>query len=126
MGASGANGCSKRGESSRRSPCVVTGWVSRGRELTPQLRVATLAWMFRRTADPPPDELPDDAPPDRATDPTANRPTEPDLATLPIAGITRRRVAMGIGALLAAWVVVIFARQVSEAAAASARAEAMI
>jgi cell division protein FtsB len=51
--------------------------------------------------------------------------TEPSLAALPIAGITRRRVAVIVGALLAAWIVIVFARQVGEAAAASARAEAI-
>ena len=50
---------------------------------------------------------------------------EPSLAALPIAGITRRRVAVIVGALLAAWIVIVFARQVGEAAAASARAEAL-
>lgn len=51
---------------------------------------------------------------------------EPDLATLPIAGITRRRMASVLGVLLAIWIVVIFARQVSEASAATGRAEGMI
>jgi cell division protein FtsB len=47
------------------------------------------------------------------------------LADLPVAGLTRRRVAILIGALVAAWVIVLFARQVSEASEATARAEAM-
>lgn len=51
---------------------------------------------------------------------------EPDLAALPIVGITRRRAAILLGVLLAAWVIILFARQVSEAAAATGRAEAMI
>ena len=50
---------------------------------------------------------------------------EPSLGALPIAGITRRRVAVIVGAVLAAWIVIVFARQVGEAAAASARAEAL-
>lgn len=54
------------------------------------------------------------------------RVTEPGLAALPIAGITRRRLATILGVLLAAWIVVVFARQVGEAAAATGRAEAMI
>lgn len=45
------------------------------------------------------------------------------LADLPVAGLTRRRIALVLGALIVAWVVVLFARQVSEASAASSRAE---
>jgi cell division protein FtsB len=47
------------------------------------------------------------------------------LADLPVAGLTRRRIAILIGALVAAWVIVLFARQVGEASEASARADAM-
>lgn len=47
----------------------------------------------------------------------------PDLAALPIAGITRRRVAILASAMLAAWIVIAFARQVGEASAATARAD---
>jgi hypothetical protein len=47
----------------------------------------------------------------------------PDLAALPIIGITRRRVAIIGSAMLAAWIVIAFARQVGEVSAASARAE---
>jgi cell division protein FtsB len=47
----------------------------------------------------------------------------PDLATLPIVGITRRRMAILLSALLAAWIVLAFARQVSEASDATARAQ---
>ena len=50
----------------------------------------------------------------------------PDLAALPIAGISQRRMATLLGALVAAWIIVLFARQVGDASAASARAEAMI
>ena len=82
--------------------------------------------MLRRSPHPPTDEPPDDARSTAASGDPANRPTEPDLRALPIAGFTRRRLAMVMGALLAAWVVVIFARQVSEASAASARAESMV
>lgn len=53
-------------------------------------------------------------------------PGGPDLSALPIAGITQRRLAIVLGALVAAWMVLLFARQVGEASAASARAEAMI
>jgi hypothetical protein len=68
-------------------------------------------------APPAPGPGPDDAP---------ERPGEPDLKALPIAGITRRRLAMVMGGVLAMWIVVVFARQVSEAAAATSRAEAMV
>ena len=47
------------------------------------------------------------------------------LSDLPVAGLTRRRIAMVLGALLAAWVVLLFARQVGEATEAAARADAM-
>src|SRR3954468_12901851 len=57
---------------------------------------------------------------------SAPRPGEPSLAALPIAGFTRRRMAILVGALLVSWIVFVFARQVSEAAAATSRAEAMI
>lgn len=46
-----------------------------------------------------------------------------DLATLPIVGLTRRRMAVIAATLVATWIVIAFARQVSEASAASARAE---
>ncbi len=49
----------------------------------------------------------------------------PDLSSLPVAGLTRRRLAGIIGALLAAWIVIVFARQVGDAAAATARVEQM-
>jgi cell division protein FtsB len=45
------------------------------------------------------------------------------LADLTIAGLTRRRMAFLLGALVAAWVIILFARQVSEASAATARAD---
>ncbi len=47
------------------------------------------------------------------------------LSDLPVAGLTRRRIGLLIGAVLAAWVIVLFARQVSEAAEASRMADAM-
>jgi cell division protein FtsB len=47
------------------------------------------------------------------------------LADLPVAGLTRRRIALLIGALVAAWVIVLFARQVGEASEATARADGM-
>ena len=50
------------------------------------------------------------------------RPTV-DLATLPIVGLTRRRMAMIAAAMLAAWIVIAFARQVAEASEAATRAQ---
>ena len=50
----------------------------------------------------------------------------PDLTAFPVVGLTRRRMAGLLGALLAVWIVVVFARQVGDASAASGRAEAMV
>lgn len=47
------------------------------------------------------------------------------LSDLPVAGLTRRRIALLLGAILAAWVIVLFARQVGEASEAATRADAM-
>ena len=85
--------------------------------------------MLRRLFPRPTDDAPDDADPTPSADPSATpapRPGEPSLTALPIAGFTRRRMAIVLGALLVAWIVFVFARQVSEAAAASGRAEAMV
>jgi cell division protein FtsB len=57
--------------------------------------------------------------------PSAAAAATTSLADLPVAGLTRRRVAILIGALVAAWVIVLFARQVGEASEATARADAM-
>lgn len=67
----------------------------------------------------------DDARPTEADEAATGRPAivAPDLAALPIAGITRRRMAAVIGVLLAAWIVIVFARQVGEASAATSQAE---
>ena len=37
------------------------------------------------------------------------------LADLPVAGLTRRRIALLLGAMVAAWVIVLFAHQVGQA-----------
>ena len=108
----------------------MTGCLSRGRELTWHLHVATLAGMPRRTPHRPTDE-PAQASADpmgtsAGADAPASRPSEPGLNALPIAGITRRRLSMVVGGVLAMWIVVVFARQVSEAAAATSRAESMV
>ena len=47
------------------------------------------------------------------------------LADLPVAGLTRRRIALLLGAMVAAWVIVLFAHQVGQAGEATARVEAM-
>ncbi len=85
----------------------------------------------------PPSRRPDPATPETATsdalapEPGAVAPTPVaagalgSLADLPVAGLTRRRIALLIGALVAAWVIVLFARQVGEASEATARADAM-
>ena len=86
--------------------------------------------MLRRTAPEPLedafDEIDEEAPAPTREAFRPFGPDGPDLSALPIAGITQRRMAMLIGALLAAWVVMLFARQVGDAAAATSRAEAMI
>jgi cell division protein FtsB len=48
---------------------------------------------------------------------------ELDLDRLPLAGITRRRIALVVAAVVTAWIVIAITRQVGEAAAATARAE---
>jgi cell division protein FtsB len=74
----------------------------------------------------PPDE-PDEA--DESATAGAARSGEPsagesiDLSSLSIAGFTRRRVGWACAALVAAWIVVIFARQAGDGAAAAARAD---
>jgi hypothetical protein len=87
--------------------------------------------MFRRPAAPSADapnpiDGPDaDAANDAASDGAPGQPvasSAPDLAALPIAGITRRRMAAVVAGILAAWIVIVFARQVSEASAATGRA----
>ena len=47
------------------------------------------------------------------------------LADLPVAGLTRRRIAMLLGAVVAAWVLLLFAHQVGQAGDAAARVQAM-
>ena len=82
--------------------------------------------MLRRTPKPPTDDAPDEPRSAPSADMLAAGPGEPDLATLPIVGITPRHLAAVLGVLLAVWILFVFARQVSEAAAATGRAEAMV
>jgi hypothetical protein len=73
-----------------------------------------------RPIDPEPLDDADPLEPSLATE--GGRPTV-DLATLPIVGLTRRRMAMIASAMLAAWIVIAFARQVAEASDAVTRAQ---
>ena len=85
--------------------------------------------MVRRPVPTPTEDAPDETdttPSEGASGFRAMLSGEPDLAALPIVGITRRRMAIIVGALLAGWIVIVFARQVSEASAATGRAEAMV
>jgi cell division protein FtsB len=90
--------------------------------------------MIRRTAPVPPQDALDDAGEDLQFDIEPERPVAfqpfgpggPDLSALPIAGITQRRMAIALGALIAAWILLLVARQVGDASAATARAEVMI
>ena len=58
-----------------------------------------------------------------ALDPAAPIQGMPDLSGLPIAGIGRRQVAFALGAVVAVWIIVMFARQIGDASAATTRAE---
>jgi hypothetical protein len=82
--------------------------------------------MFRRLFPTPTDDAPDETGSTPSEDGHARTPGEPNLATLPIVGLTRRRMSMLLGVALIAWVVILFARQVTDAAAATGKAEAMV
>ncbi len=98
--------------------------------LTRQLRVATLPAMFRRLRPPPPDDASDGAPvggrptiEDADDDRGPRQVAEPGLGALPIAGITRRRAAAIVSGIVAAWIVIVFVRQVGAASAATGKAD---
>ncbi len=85
--------------------------------------------MTRQTDASPLDDEATETPPVTTPDAAAGRLSRlsaPDLATLPVAGITGRRMAIGLGVLFAAWIVLMFARQVSEASAATSRADVLV
>jgi hypothetical protein len=82
--------------------------------------------MLRRFFPTPTDDAPDETDPTIPSVAGPGSSGEPDLAALPIVGITRRRAAILLGTLLAGWIIILFARQVSEASAATGRAEAMV
>lgn len=79
--------------------------------------------MFRRPRPSPFDDTHEDdpgAPEDLASGPQA---PAADLGALPVVGLTRRRIAILASAMLAAWIVLVFVRQIGEASAATTRAE---
>jgi hypothetical protein len=82
--------------------------------------------MVRRPSPTPSEDAPDDTPSTPSLGERVRASSEPDLATLPIVGLTRRRMAILLGVALVAWVIILFARQVTDAAAATGRAEAMV
>jgi hypothetical protein len=82
--------------------------------------------MLRRFFQAATDDAPDETDPVASAVAGPGSSGEPDLAALPIVGITRRRAAILLGALLAGWIIILFARQVSEASAATGRAETMV
>ncbi|HEV8402160.1 MAG TPA: hypothetical protein VGQ31_03920 [Candidatus Limnocylindrales bacterium] len=82
--------------------------------------------MLRRFFPTPTDDAPDEMGSAPSPDGGARAAGEPDLATLPIVGLTRRRMATLLGVALIGWVIILFARQVTDAAAATGRAEAMV
>jgi cell division protein FtsB len=80
----------------------------------------------RRATDPEPERPIDDGIPELPDDVEAPAPPSADAIVrgLPVAGVSRRRIAFLVGALVVAWVVIVFARQVGEATAATGRADA--
>jgi cell division protein FtsB len=56
-------------------------------------------------------------------DPAGTGFSAPDLSGLSIAGLSRRRVAWLLAAIVSVWIVAVFARQVGDAAAATDRAD---
>jgi hypothetical protein len=70
------------------------------------------------------DAIEDDVAAPGQTDPTGASSAPPlDISSLPIAGLTRRRMAVIASALVAVWIVIAFTRQVAEASEAATRAE---
>ncbi len=69
-----------------------------------------------------PDDRPERPTPATRPDPRP-RSAGPDLGGLSIAGITRRRVAWILAAVVSIWIVSVFARQVGDAGAAADRAD---
>jgi len=80
--------------------------------------------MHDRPPAPPPPDQPEPDEPGSPEEPSAGH-GAPDLSALPIAGITRRRVGFLVAALVSAWIVIVFARQVGDASSAGVRADAL-
>jgi hypothetical protein len=77
-----------------------------------------------RKHDPAPDPSEADAGGDGDDrEPEAPQAAVPDLSALPIAGIGRRQLALILGAVATVWIVVLFARQIGDASAASTKSE---
>jgi hypothetical protein len=68
------------------------------------------------------DEAVDPSPDASAAQSTPRR-SPPSLDGLAVAGFTRRRVAWLVGAMMVVWILVVFARQMGDAAAKSAEAD---
>ncbi len=93
--------------------------------------------MDHRTELPPPDDAVPDEPAGARSDgdPAVAVAAEVDdgprdwrssaLSALPVAGVSRRRAALLLAGVVTIWVVSVFARQVGEASAATARADAV-
>jgi cell division protein FtsB len=71
----------------------------------------------------PPGSADPAAPDDDTPEAVSERPSlgVPDLSALPVVGITRRRMAFLGAAFATVWIVIVFARQVGEASAATGR-----
>jgi hypothetical protein len=90
--------------------------------------------MVRRNDLTPTDDAPDPsgpvAPPRTLgtleSEPASPTAVGPDLGAFPVVGLTRRRMAAILGVALAVWIVIVFARQVGDASAASERADQMV
>jgi len=83
--------------------------------------------MPSRSARPPQDDPVAKDPPGLDREPAdpgseARSSAMPDLSALPIAGLGRRQLAIALGVVATAWIVLLFARQIGDASAASARA----
>ncbi len=77
-----------------------------------------------RSTPPSPDESADGrSVPATQPDPDPAGFAAPDLSGLSIAGLSRRRVAWLLAAIVSVWIVAVFARQVGDAAAATDRAD---
>ncbi|HET7678075.1 MAG TPA: hypothetical protein VFK38_09510 [Candidatus Limnocylindrales bacterium] len=75
--------------------------------------------LRRRT---PGEADPTDPPDAGGPPPDEPSPGPPQLGPLPIAGLTRRHLAFGLGALVVLWIVLVFARAVADSAAVTGRA----